>query len=527
MNDEHTIQDSDISSGQHDTVWLDTHAMTYKNPLSENAETNVLVIGGGIAGLTTAYLCLKEGKKVILLQQGFLGSGETGRTTAHLSNALADRYFNYEKTFGEAGSRLAAESHAAAISEIERIVNSEHIDCDFKRLNGYLFLSENDKGKTLTEEFGATQRAGIATKMLDAIPGLADGADKNTIEFPQQARFHVLKYLNGLQKAILDMGGKIYTHSRAENITKDGAEANGFKVDAHHIVVATNTPINDFVTMHTKQYAYRSYVIGAKVKKDSVLDALWWDTGDQDSQWAAAPYYYVRLQELDEEYDLLICGGEDHKTGQADEEDISYDERYEILEDWARKHFPQMGEVVYRWSGQVMESIDGLGYMGKNPGDDNTYIITGDCGNGMTHTTIGAMIIRDEIVGRTNKYSGLYDPARITLKSAGTFIQESSNMAKQYLEWISSTDLKDADTLNAGQGGILTKGFSKIAVYKDEENKVQAFSAVCPHMGCVVHWNSDEKSFDCPCHGSRFDNTGKVINGPAISDLKKIEIKTE
>ncbi len=527
MTENDKIENSNISSGQHDTVWLETHPMTYKNPLSEDVETNVLIIGGGIAGLTTAYLCLKEGKKVIVVEDGFLGSGETGRTTAHLSNALDDRYFNYEKIFSEDGSKLAAESHADAISEIERIATAENIDCDFKRLKGYLFLHETDEEKSLTEELDATHRAGIPTKMLDNTPGLADGSDKKSIEFPEQARFHVLKYLEGLQKAILDLGGKIYTHSHAEKITKDGAEANGHKIDASHIVVATNSPVNDFVTMHTKQHAYRTYVVGAKVKKDSVMDALWWDTGDQDSKWPSEPYHYARLQELDDDYDLLICGGEDHKTGQEDEEDITQDERYERLEAWTLEHFPQAEEFTYRWSGQVMEPIDSLGYMGKNPGDDNIYIITGDAGNGMTHTTIGAMIIRDEIVGRTNKYASLYDPARITLKAAGTFIEEGANMAKQYLDWISSTDLKDAHDLDADEGGILTKGFSKIAVYKNSENQVEAFSAVCPHMGCVVHWNSDEKSFDCPCHGSRFDVKGKVMNGPALTDLKKIDIKEE
>ena len=527
MNNQNKIENSDISSGQNDTVWLESQPMTYKNPISENAETNVLIIGGGIAGLTTAYLCLKEGKKVIVLEDGFLGSGETGRTTAHLSNALADRYFNYEKTFGQDGSQLAAQSHADAISKIEQIAKAENIDCDFKRLKGYLFLHETDEQKSLDQELDATQRAGISTKMLNNIPGVTANSNQKSIEFPEQARFHVLKYLEGLQKAILRLGGKIYTHSRAEKITKDGAEANGFKISANHIVVATNSPINDFVTMHTKQHAYRSYVVGAKVKKGSIIDALWWDTGDQDSQWSSAPYHYVRLQELNENYDLLICGGEDHKTGQEDEEDISQAQRYKRLETWTRDNFPQAEEFTYRWSGQVMEPIDALGYMGKNPGDDNIYIITGDAGNGMTHATIGAMIIRDGIVGRTSKYADLYDPSRITIKAAGTFIKEGANMAKQYLDWISSTDLKDVEALESENGGVVTKGFSKIAVYKNKENQIDAFSAVCPHMGCVVHWNSDEKSFDYPYHGSRFDVKGKVINGPAISDLKKLEIIKE
>lgn len=525
MIEENSSKKSDFSSGQNKTIWLDTNPLKFKNLLGEDTETNVLIIGGGIAGLTTAYLCLKEGKKVIVLEDGYLGSGETGRTTAHLSTCLDDRYYNYEKKIGEDGSKLVAESHADAIREIETIVKRENITCDFKRINGYLFLHESDKLKNLNEELNATHRAGIKTEMRNAIPGFSGKGETNSILFPNQGRFHVLKYLQGLQEAVLNLGGKIYTHSRAEKISSKGAESNGFTIDAQYIVVATNTPVNDFLTMHTKQHAYRSYVVGGKIKKDSVLDALWWDTGNQNSKWPVQPYHYIRLQELNDEYYLIICGGEDHKTGQEDEEDISQSQRYENLECWLKQRFPQVQEFVYRWSGQVMEPIDSLGYMGKNPGDENIYIITGDSGNGMTHATIGAMIIRDEIVGRKNKYASLYNPARISLKAASTFIEEGTNMAKQYLDWISPSDLKDVDKLDKNQGGILTKGFSKIAVFKDKDNNVQVFSAVCPHMNCIVHWNNDEKSFDCPCHGSRFDTCGKVMNGPALTDLKKIKIK--
>lgn len=527
MNNNQTIQDSAISSGSRSTVWLDTNFLNYKNPLNEDRESEVLIIGGGIAGLTTAYLCLKQGLKVILLEDGYLCSGETGRTTAHLSTSLDDRYYNYEKNLGKDGSKLAAESHAEAIDEIERIAESEGINCDFKRINGYLFLHPSDNKENLIEELGATQRTGMQTALLHEIPGFTGMEDKLAIKFPNQGRFHVLKYVEGLRTIILQLGGKIYTHSRAEKISAKGAEANGFTVSAKHIVVATNTPINDFVTMHTKQHAYRSYVVGAKVKKDSVTDALWWDTGDQNSKWPSQPYHYVRLQELDENYDLLICGGEDHKTGQEDDENLNQNQRYENLESWTKNRFPQVEEFVYRWSGQVMESIDSLGYMGRNPGDENIYIITGDCGNGMTHSTIGAMIIRDALKGIKNKYAALYDPARISFKTAGRFVDEGANMAKQYLDWILPSDLKEVENLATNEGGILTRGMNKIAVFKNKDNKVEAFSAVCPHLGCVVHWNNDEKSFDCPCHGSRFSTDGTVMNGPALTDLKKIEIKAD
>jgi nitrite reductase/ring-hydroxylating ferredoxin subunit len=233
----------------------------------------------------------------------------------------------------------------------------------------------------------------------------------------------------------------------------------------------------------------------------------------------------VRLESFDDQYDLLIVGGEDHKTGQADEEEISQATRYERLETWTRYYFPMMDDIVYRWSGQVLEPVDSLGFMGKNPGDDNIYIITGDSGNGMTHTTIGAMIICDSILGIKNKWEEIYSPSRITLKTTGDFIKETGNMAAQYLDWLSASDLKDTDDLPIGEGSILSSGLKKIAVYRDYNNTLKAFSAVCPHLGCVVQWNADEKSFDCPCHGSRFANDGTVINGPATSNLSEINIK--
>jgi glycine/D-amino acid oxidase-like deaminating enzyme/nitrite reductase/ring-hydroxylating ferredoxin subunit len=483
----------------------------------------VLIIGGGIAGLTTAYKLLKAGKKIVLVEDGFIGSGETGRTTAHLTCALDDRYYFLENIFGEEASKLAAESHTEAIDEIEEIVTSLGIECSFKRINGYLFLHENDKDESLDKEFQATQRAGLSTTLLGKTPGIKDEMIR-CLAFNNQAQFHILHYLKGLADAVISLGGIIYTEARAADITKEGAKVNGYNFSAQHIVVATNSPINDTLTMHTKQYAYRTYVIAGKILKGLLPYSLWWDTGDPESKWVSQPYHYVRLESYDETYDLLISGGEDHKTGQADEEDISEAGRYYRLEAWTRNYFPMLDDISYRWSGQVMEPVDSLGFMGKNQGDDNIYIITGDSGNGMTHATIGAMIICDSIMGIKNKWEDLYSPSRITFKTAGDFIKEAGNMASQYLDWIKRTDLKNTADLPAGGGGILSLGLKKIAVYRDYDNTLKTFSAVCPHLGCIVQWNADEKSFDCPCHGSRFATDGKVINGPAITDLEKIHI---
>lgn len=515
-----------VTSGENLSYWIDSEIQPEYAILDKETETDVLIVGGGISGLTTAYCLLKAGKQVMLVEDGLIGSGETGRTTAHLTCALDDRYYEIEHAFGEEGSRLAAESHIAAIDLIEKIVTEENIACDFKRVDGYLFCHNSDTRENLEKELEAAQKAGIAVEWLSKVPGIAE-YEGPCIRFPQQAQFHIMKYLHGLTRAVTRMGGKIYTKTQAKNISKDGAECNGYKVVAAHIVVATNTPVNNLVAIHTKQFPYRTYVIALKVPKAQIPGALWWDTGDQDSKWHTAPYHYVRTQSYNEQYDLLIAGGEDHKTGQADDEGIPEEDRYDKLMLWTRNKFPMAGDVAYRWSGQVMEPVDFMGFIGKNPGDDNVYIITGDSGNGMTHGTIGGLIITDLIQGRENKWAGLYNPKRTPFRETKTYLAEMMNMVKQYGDYIIKADITETDELVPGHGAVLGKGLKRLAVYKDEAGEVHAFSAVCPHLGCIVQWNAEERSFDCPCHGSRFTKDGAVINGPAVKGLKKIEIKHE
>lgn len=223
-------------------------------------------------------------------------------------------------------------------------------------------------------------------------------------------------------------------------------------------------------------------------------------------------------------HDLLIAGGEDHKTGQADKENIEEAHRYDKLEQWTRKHFPAMKEIIYHWSGQVMEPVDMMAFIGKNPGDKNIYIATGDSGNGMTHGTIAGMLISDLILGKSNPWEKLYDPSRITLKATGDFLKEVGNMSLQYLDYFEAGDVRSIHDLKPEQGAIITMRGKKIAVYKDQLQVLHTFSAVCPHLGCVVQWNGDEHSFDCPCHGSRFTTEGKVVNGPALNGLKPVKI---
>jgi Rieske Fe-S protein len=287
----------------------------------------------------------------------------------------------------------------------------------------------------------------------------------------------------------------------------------GHTVECDAVVVATNTPINDVVTMHTKQAPYTTYGIGARVPRGSIKRALYWDTLD--------PYHYVRLaSSKNDGYEILIVGGEDHKTGQADDGA----ERFARLEAWARERFPSILSVDFRWSGQVMEPVDGVAFIGRNPGDDaNVYIATGDSGMGMTHGTIAGMLITDLIMGRDSPWTTLYDPSRKMLRGITEYASENVNVAAQYAtDYVSGGDVQSVDDIPLGEGAVIRQGLKKIAVYRDEQGTRHQLSAVCTHLGCIVSWNSTEKTWDCPCHGSRFAKDGRVINGPANKDLQPI-----
>ena len=491
-------------------------------PSSSGGElVDVVVIGGGIAGLTTAYMASKSGKKVVVIEDGYIGSGETSRTTAHITHALDDRYYNLEKRHGLNGARVAANSHTAAINQIELIVREENIDCDFQRLDGFLFLDPSDKKESLDRELETTHRVGInATEIIERVPLQSFGTGP-CIRFPNQAQFQPLKYLRGLSQAIIENGGQIYTETHAQDVSSDGIKTvNNYIVKAKNIVIATNAPIVDKTSkIYDKQDAYRTYVIGARIKKGAIPAALYWDTGDQNSGNLVAPYHYVRIQKIDntnENYDLLIVGGEDHQTGNLSS-DNDIENRYSRLESWARDHFP-IEDIEYQWSGQVMEPKDSIAFIGHNPGDDknNIYIATGDSGNGITHGTIAGILLTDLILGKSNPWAALYDPSREPRKELGSDAREGVQHGEEENQKKSSPKSEKEisfENLDEGQGVVLED--KKIAVYKDHKGQLHTYSAVCTHLGCIITWNNLEKSFDCPCHGSRFSPAGNVINGPA------------
>lgn len=493
------------------SLWMATADTPFQSRLKESIRTDVCIIGAGIAGLTTAYLLAREGRSVVVLDDGLSGGGMTGRTTAHLTNAYDDRYLEIEKLHGEEAARLTAESHTVAIEEINRIITAEKIDCDFEWLDGFLFCSPEDSVDLLDKELAASHRAGLKGVEKVARAPVSSFNTGPALRFPRQAQFHPLKYLGGLVKAIMREEGRICGQTHATKI-EGGSQArietsHGPVVTSEVVVVATNTPVNDRVAIHTKQAPYVTYVIGVRVPKNSVTRALYWDTGD--------PYHYLRLQREDD-YDVLIVGGEDHKTGQENDGD----ERLARLEQWTRERFPQSEDVQYRWSGQVMEPVDGLAFIGRNPLDeDNVYIATGDSGQGMTHGTIAGMLLSDLIQGRKNRWEDLYSPSRIRLKSLPEYASENINVAGQYADYMTAGNIKSESELRPGEGAIMRDGVSKIAVRRDASGNVHKLSAICPHLGCVVAWNSTEQTWDCPCHGSRFSASGRVYQGPANSDL--------
>lgn len=496
------------------SVWLDGVELPETPALDRDVTADVCIVGAGIAGITTAYLLARQGRSVVVIDdKSPLGTGgQTSRTSGHLSAALDDGFAVLEQLHGHQGARLAAESHAAAIDRIEAICEREAIRCDFRRVDEFLFAPPGYATDELHHEYAAATRAGLTVDWVPRAPLVFETGP--CLRFARQAQFHALQYLAGLIRAIRRDGGRIYGATHADNI-EGGAAAriqtsHGPIITARAVVVATNVPVNDLAVIHAKQAAYRSYVIAAAVPKGSVTHALYSDT--------AVPYHYVRVQP-GEHHDVLIVGGEDHKTGQSDDTES----RWEPLTVWARERFPLMGTVEHHWSGQIVEPIDGLAFIGNNPMDDgNVYVATGDSGHGLTHGTIAGILLTDLIQGRENPWQNLYDPSRRTLRSAMTFARENANATAQYAKWLGRGDVESADAIARGQGAVVRRGLRMIATYVDDTGARHECSAACPHLGAVVRWNEAERSWDCPAHGSRFDPRGRVIEGPAISDLAMI-----
>jgi glycine/D-amino acid oxidase-like deaminating enzyme/nitrite reductase/ring-hydroxylating ferredoxin subunit len=481
-------------------------------PLGEDSRCDIVVIGAGIAGLSCAYELSRRGRSVLVIDRGRIGNGMTARTTAHLATELDDRYAELIKTRGEDIARLHYQSQVAAVDRIEAICRDEHIEAEFRRLDGYLIPTDQGPIADLEEEFDACRRIGVAVEWADRapIPGLDSG---RCLRFPEQGRFHPARYLAGLAEAILAHGGRLHgdTAHVGDAEKDDGIEVTterGPVIRADVAIFATNAPTNTLVAVHAKQVPNRTYVIAGRVPKGSVPDVLVWDT--------LTPYHYVRIEAMGDAEDLLIVGGEDHRSGEADDMDV----RFARLEAWTRERYPAFASVDYRWSGQVLEPVDFLPFSGRSPGSRNVYIHSGDSGQGITNGVAGSLTIAPLILGEASRFAPAFEPDRKPLSAVAEFVRGQAGAVRNLVEHLGPGEIGSADELAPGEGGILSRGLHKVAVCRGEGGEVIERSASCTHLGCIVHWNSFERCWDCPCHGSQFAADGAVLNGPAIWPLK-------
>jgi glycine/D-amino acid oxidase-like deaminating enzyme/nitrite reductase/ring-hydroxylating ferredoxin subunit len=482
--------------------------------LDRDEHADAVVVGSGIVGMSVAFELAKAGKKVVVLDRGPIGQGMTARTTAHLTAECDDGFDELISRRGEDIARLWYQSQAASIDRIDQIQRELGIDCDFRRVDGILFLAPDSDPEMIDKECEAARKLGMPVTRQTGIP-LHGQQSTPALRYPNQATFHPLKYLAGLASAIRQAGGRFYADTPVEHVEEKGevveVRAGNHTVRAPYAIVATNSPINDKYAIHSKQAPYRTYAMAFELPKGALPDALYWDTLD--------PYHYVRLQPGKDGQDILIVGGEDHKSGEADDAQ----NRFDSLEAWMRGLLPALGKEVNRWSGQVQEPIDYCAFIGRNPGDERTFIGTGDSGQGITHGVVAGLLIADLILKGYSPWTEVYEPSRKPVKAAGTLLNENLTVPKNFAEYIAPGELSSWDELAPGQGAIVRKGTQKVAAYRDDSGRLFLRSAACSHLGCHLHWNSFERCWDCPCHGSQFAPDGTVLNGPAFSALPEVE----
>jgi len=518
------------STGVTDSVWV--HKDPYSNrpqfqALKVDIETEVCIIGSGIAGISVAYELVTRGHEVVLIEAHGTISGESGRTSGHLSNALDDGYVNIEKKHGKDGAHAAAESHLWALNRVGDIAENLGIECEYRYVPAYKISQyercdhRHDKDvKEIKEEVSLAREFGLDVDCSDdlTVKGWdGESYQRGGATFAKQAAFHPTLYLVGILNWLKEQPNfQCYTRTRMLSVEEEGKSvkvktAEGKTIQCENAVQATCVPLQKLSIVAEMTYN-RTYCIAIRVPKGSVEDCFIYDT--------AEPYKYVRLTACDDKDDYMIVGGCDHKVGQD-----SPDGRFEELEAWARERFTKAGSVDYKWSGQVYEPVDYVAFLGKNQGCERIYIATGDSGNGLTHGVIAGRLIADEIEGKENPWAKLYSPKRLAsvAKSAMNMLANVVQVNTQYKRFLQS-DIQDIEDLVPGCGGVLNKALSQpIAVYKSEDGQIAKMSALCPHMQGVVCWNPAEKSFDCPVHGSRFSAAGVCLTGPAKANLSPVE----
>lgn len=495
------------------TPWQDSRMPRFNKPAIRKGKHDVLVVGGGITGLISAYLLTLAGKKVCLVERDRLGHGDTGCTTAHLTAVTDKRLSQLVKTFGREGARLAWHGGAAAINTIEHIVHSEKIKCDFKRVTGLLHAAwdgKSDESADLQKDCDLAKEFGFSAEFLDSVPQV----DRPGILFENQARFHPWRYLAGIARATAREGGQIFEESEATEFPEEGvAVVKGKRIEFEHLIIATHVPLMGHAGLlgatlfQTKIVPYSSYAIGATLSNSHWPEGLYWDTSD--------PYFYLRIDHGDP-HDYIIFGGMDHKTGQVSDPD----ERFSGLKEKLGKIIPE-ARFDRQWSAQVIETHDGLPYIGETA--PHQFAATGFSGNGMTFGTLAGMMACDYVLGQKNPWQDLFDVNRKKLAGGWSYLTENFSYPYYLVrDRLSGSEVASVDEIPNGSGKVLKVDGKWIACSRDDEGKLTAVSAVCTHMGCLVHWNNAEGTWDCPCHGSRFQAAGDVLAGPAETALEKV-----
>lgn len=492
----------------HTSFWHETANDTARRypPLERDIEADVAVIGGGITGLTTARHLKNAGLRVVVLEAGQIGGGTTGYTTAHLDMTTDDPLTQMVSDFGEEKASLLISASRQAIDQIEAWCR-EFSDCEFARLPSYEYTEREEGVEPLHEQFRMAQRLGLPASFTQTVPLPFPALSAMRIE--GQGRMHAMRYLNRLAAAVAGGGCEIFEHTLAKP-PDDGepctVETPGGKVRARDVIVATHSPYLGISQLDTRVFPYQSYVIAVRVEED-IPDALFWDD--------AEPYHYLR-HASPADPDLILIGGADHKTGQGGDEREHFDE----LEQYAHERF-SVRAVEHRWSGEYFVPADGLPHMGRAPAARHLWISTGYDGTGITLGTVGGRLIADLILGRENPLADVVRPGRLSLlASAEEFVTENLDVAKRFIaDRFSSERIDSLEQIAAGRGHVVTIGGKQVAAYRDPSGKIYTLSPVCPHAGCIVQWNDAERTWDCPCHGSRFAATGQRAYGPSPSDL--------
>lgn len=493
--------------------WISSAKLPAFPKLDRDLKVDVVVVGGGITGITTAYLLKKAGRKVALLERDRCAHVDTGHTTAHITYVTDIRLRKLVKDFGKDHARAAWDAGQAAMDRIATIIDDEGIECEFGRVPGYLHAPWKQAGAKdsaqLKEDARLAQELGFDARFVEAVPFV----QRPGVRFANQAKFHPLRYLAGLVQRIPGRGSHVFEHSEAEEFSDDpqGVRARGHEVRCDYLVLATHVPLMGKTNLasatlfQTKMASYSSYAVGARVPKGTIPEALYWDTAD--------PYHYLRVDEHPRN-DYLIFGGEDHKTGQESDSD----ECFARLEETLASFVPE-AVVHSRWTGQVVETHDGLPLIGETA--ERQFAATGFAGNGMTFGTVAAIMAVDAVLGRKNPWRDLFDIHRKKLSGLWDYVKENVDYPYYYVkDKLAAAEGKSLRSVKRGEGKILKIDGKRVAAYRNDRGKVTLLTPDCTHMGCVVHWNPADSTWDCPCHGSRFRPTGEVLAGPAEDPLE-------